>query len=122
VERIAALSGGRPLIAQLLCHHALEACHASRRFRIDAADIEQAFQDKAFDDVIDIYGYPGRWKGLPERVQELLRRLAGLSAAEREALDSSTLRLLDAHGLADKQKKRLDVEPTFFLWIQEVLS
>ncbi|WP_257458353.1 WD40 domain-containing protein [Archangium lipolyticum] len=122
VDRIAALSGGRPLIAQLLCRHALEACHASRRFRIDGADIEQAFGEKAFDDVIDIYGYPGRWEGLPEQVREVLRRLAGLPATEREALDAPTLRLLEAHGLADKAKKRLDVEPTFFLWIQEFLS
>jgi hypothetical protein len=122
VDRIAALSGGRPLIAQLLCHHALEACHASRRFRIDGAGIEQAFREKAFDDVIDIYGYPGRWEGLPEQVRAVLLRLAGLPATERETLDTPTIRLLDAHGLADKVKKRLEVEPTFFLWIQEVVS
>src|SRR5690606_11973915 len=108
-----------PLIAQDLGKQELETCHAERRFRIEAEDIDAAFRDKVFDDVIDIYGYPGRWKHLPEEVQQVLLRLSGLSAQEREGLDRKTLRLLARHGLADTVQQRLDVEPPFLLWIHE---
>jgi hypothetical protein len=119
VDRVAELSGGRPLIAQDLGKQALQACHAERRFRIEAEDIDAAFRGKVFDDVIDIYGYPGRWKHLPEEVQQVLLRLARLPAQEREGLDRKTLRLLAHHGLADTVQQRLDVEPPFLLWIHE---
>jgi WD40 repeat protein len=122
VDQVFALSGGRPLIAQLLCHQALEACHSARSFRIDADGIARAFREEVFAQVIDIYGYHRRWERLPEEVRGLLCRLAELPAPERETTDRESLRRLDAHGLADMVRKRLDVEPTFFHWIQEMAS
>jgi hypothetical protein len=42
--------------------------------------------------------------------------------AEREPLDRATLRLVADRHLADIVKKRLELEPPFFLWLEEVAS
>jgi hypothetical protein len=121
VDRVAALSGGRPLIAQSLGHEALEACRKARRFRMEAEDIDQAFQDKVFYHLINtVYGYPARWESLPKPVREVLRRLAGQPTDGHEDIDPQTLQLLDTHGFADMVRRRIDVEPPFLLWIRRV--
>ncbi len=122
VERVIALSGGRPIIVQMLGYWVLDACLQARRFRVEAEDIDRAFDEKVFDPLMHgVYGYAGRWKLLPEQVREVLSRLAE-RPAEREGLDRRTLHLLDAQGLADLGRRRLDVEPPFLRWIQEVAT
>ncbi|NMO14844.1 SIR2 family protein [Pyxidicoccus fallax] len=122
VTRVTEISGGRPLIAQALGKQALETCQDERRFRIDVEDVDRAFQDKVFEDVIGMYGYESRWSRLPGDVQKILRALASRPASEHEGLDRPTLHLLEAQGIADVLKKRLDVEPPFLRWIHEVKS
>ncbi|WP_437674481.1 SIR2 family protein [Sorangium sp. So ce131] len=120
VARVVALSGGQPLIAQLLCHDALDALRAEGRYRMEADDIEQALRDKVLDSVADLFTYQARWAALPDEVRELLRKLAAMPPEERGTLDAHSARLLSDHHLADKAKRRLELEPTFFVWLQEV--
>lgn len=123
VARVVAHSGGRPLIAQKLGREALKQCRAARRQRIEAEDIDQAFDGTVFDYLVHAaYSYPSTWDALPGEVREVLRQLAGRPGAEQEELEPRMLRLLDAVGLASVGHRRLDVAPPFLRWIREVAS
>jgi hypothetical protein len=66
---------------------ALEAVRAGGRYRIEAEDIGHALEEKVLESVVhDIFGYPARWRALPEPVRQVLRMLADKTAGERASL------------------------------------
>jgi hypothetical protein len=120
VEHIVALSAGRPLVAQILCRHALDRIRLEERDRIDEVTIDRVMHEVAFHDIVhNFYAYPARWAALPKQAQDALTKIAALPEAARRDLDRGTLRLLAQYDLADVHQRRLDIEPTFLMWIQE---
>jgi len=120
VDRIIALSGGRPLVAQILCRHALDRLRREERSRIDAGEIERVLHEVAFHDIVhNFYAYPARWASLPEEARQALCRIAKLPEEALRSVDRATLRLLAELDLADVHQRKLDVEPTFLTWIRE---
>src|SRR5262249_18110131 len=65
IARVVSLAGGRPLVAQLLCRHALDKLLREERHQIDDGEIEQVFHEIAFHDIVhNFYAYPARWAAL----------------------------------------------------------
>ncbi|MGK3962942.1 pentapeptide repeat-containing protein [Sorangium sp. So ce118] len=123
VDKVISISDGRPLIAQVLCRHALDRLRREEGSRIDAESVERVFHEIAFHDIVhNFYAYPARWAALPESTRSILRRVAAMPEEERATIDRATLRLLAQHDLADVHQRRLDVERTFLMWIHEEAS
>jgi hypothetical protein len=123
VERIVALSAGRPLVAQILCRHALDRIRLEGHDRIDEATVTRVLHEVAFHDLAhNFYAYPARWAALPGEVREALASIAQLPEGGRHTLDRATLRRLAEYDLADVHQGKLEVEPTFLMWIREEAS
>jgi WD40 repeat protein len=119
VERVEALSGGRPLIAQDLGGQAFDTCLVERRFRIEAEDIERAFREVVFANTIHFFDYPALWGRLPEEVRKLLLQLARQPTPESPRWEGEALELLKAHGFVDATNMRSEVQPPFLWWIRK---